>query len=228
MNGAGDEMGRRSQHTPEQLRTLIVDAARRIVETNGIAKLSAREIARAIGYAPGTLYNMFENLDEILLRVELQVLEELDKELERALNGASGSSAILRYATTYASFAHARSHLWRLLNEHQPTDPSNLPQWYVAAIQAPIVRLEGPLSTALDANDQVALRRAARTLWRMIHGMTMLTTSSKLGPSEGSEAEAQIKELVGNYLSGLIAQQGKRPVSGRSVAKTDGHLSQPR
>lgn len=221
-------MGRRSQHTPEQLRASIIDAARRIVETSGTAKLSAREIAREIGYAPGTLYNMFENLDEILLRVQMEVLEELDRALERALTGTSGSSAVLRYATTYVSFAHSRSHLWRLLNEHQHSGEASLPPWYVAAIQAPSQRLEAPLAAALGVDDEAALRRAARTLWRMIHGVTMLTTSSKLGPIDGSEADAQVKDVVGTYLTGLIAQQNLRPGAGRAAAKVDGHRSQSR
>ena len=39
-------MGRRSTHTPDQLRQLILDAAEAIIETNGLAGLSAREIAR--------------------------------------------------------------------------------------------------------------------------------------------------------------------------------------
>ena len=69
-------MGRRSQHTPEELRELILTATRRIVEERGFRALSAREIAREIGYAPGTLYNMYENLDEILLRVEARVLKD--------------------------------------------------------------------------------------------------------------------------------------------------------
>ncbi len=55
-------MGRRAVHSPEELRQLILDASRTIVETNGISGLSAREIARVIGYSPGTLYNIFETL----------------------------------------------------------------------------------------------------------------------------------------------------------------------
>ena len=42
-------MGRRSTHTPQQLRELILDAAQDIIEAQGIAGLSAREIARRIG-----------------------------------------------------------------------------------------------------------------------------------------------------------------------------------
>lgn len=220
-------MGRRSQHTPEQLRTLIVDSAQSIVEKGGVAKLSAREIARAIGYAPGTLYNMFENLDEILLRVELKLLQELDTELGRSTDGATGTSAILRYGMAYVTFAHSRPRLWCLLNEHQPAPETSLPEWYVAALQAPVQRLESPLAEALGTDDRSKLRLPARTMWRMIHGVTMLSTSSKLGPIEARDAEAQIKDLIGNYLAGLVAGQAKRSAAVRT-SKSNGRLSEAR
>ena len=41
-------MGRRSSHTPQQLKDLILEAAYDIIETQGLAGLSAREIARRI------------------------------------------------------------------------------------------------------------------------------------------------------------------------------------
>ena len=74
-------MGRRSTHTPEQLRQLILDAAQSIIETNGLAGLSAREIARRIGYSPGTIYNVFQNLDDVVLHIEARVLDALDERL---------------------------------------------------------------------------------------------------------------------------------------------------
>ena len=74
-------MGRRSSHTPQQIRALILDAAQEIIEAQGLAGLSAREIARRIGYSPGTIYNLFANLDDVVLNVEARVLDALDRRL---------------------------------------------------------------------------------------------------------------------------------------------------
>ena len=100
-------MGRRSTHTPQQLRELILDAAQDIIEAQGLAGLSAREIARRIEYSPGTIYNMFENLDDVVLHVEARVLDALDQRL---------STACCRTATP-----PARSAAWR-----RPTSPSRM------------------------------------------------------------------------------------------------------
>jgi len=67
-------MGRRSVHTPEELRELIIQAATEIVEQHGLEGLSAREVAKRIGYSPGTIYNVFENLDDLLLTIEARLL----------------------------------------------------------------------------------------------------------------------------------------------------------
>ena len=60
-------MGRRSQHSPEVLREMILDAAEAIVAEGGLTLLSAREIAKRIEYSPGTLYNIFQNLDDVVV-----------------------------------------------------------------------------------------------------------------------------------------------------------------
>ena len=70
-------MGRRSIHTPDELRELIIAATTEIVEQDGLEGLSAREIAKRVGYSPGTLYNVFENLDDLLFIIEARLLDEL-------------------------------------------------------------------------------------------------------------------------------------------------------
>jgi len=60
-------MGRRSDHTPEQLQDLVLSAARGILADEGLRGLSARRLAARIGYSVGTLYNVYENVDEIVL-----------------------------------------------------------------------------------------------------------------------------------------------------------------
>ena len=105
-------MGRRSQHTSEQLRELIIKSTQGLIERDGVGEVSAREIARAIGYAPGTLYNMFANLDDILLQVEARFLEDIEETLAQAMKGRKGVDALKRFASAYVAIAYRRPHLW--------------------------------------------------------------------------------------------------------------------
>ena len=123
-------MGRRSTHTPDQLRQLILDAAQSIIETNGLAGLSAREIARRIGYSPGTIYNMFQNLDDVVLHVEARVLDALDQRLAQALAEGDPKDKVVKLAESYLAFTSERPKLWNLLFEHYMPSGSDTPPWY--------------------------------------------------------------------------------------------------
>src|SRR3990167_3233224 len=97
-------MGRRSIHTPEELRELIIQAATDIVERDGLAGLSAREIAKRIGYSPGTLYNVFENLDDLLLTIEARLLDTLAERLAKTDPAGAPDERLRRLAGAYFAF----------------------------------------------------------------------------------------------------------------------------
>ena len=138
-------MGRRSTHTPQQLRELILDAAQDIIQAQGLAGLSAREIARRIEYSPGTIYNMFENLDDVVLHVEARVLEALDKRLSALLQDGNATDRVNRLAQAYLAFTHEQPRLWNLLFEHHLPATAALPSWYQQKLEGLMSRVEEAL-----------------------------------------------------------------------------------
>ena len=75
-------MGRRSDHSKEELLGMALDAALHLVHRGGGEALTIRAVAKAIGYAPGTLYNLFENRDDLVLQVNAATLADLRTTLE--------------------------------------------------------------------------------------------------------------------------------------------------
>lgn len=67
-------MARRSDHTRDELRTLILEAAWSIIGQENAEGLTARRVASEIGYAPGTVYNLFESMDDLILNINLRTL----------------------------------------------------------------------------------------------------------------------------------------------------------
>ena len=59
------------------LRTRLVDAAERTIDERGLAALKARDLAAEAGCAIGTIYNVFEHLDELVLAVGSRTLAML-------------------------------------------------------------------------------------------------------------------------------------------------------
>jgi AcrR family transcriptional regulator len=197
-------MGRRSSHTPEQLRELILEAAYAIIETHGLAGLSAREIARRIGYSPGTIYNMFSNLDDVVLRIEARILEALDQRLTTELaEPGSDREKVQRLAQAYLAFTHEKPRLWNLLFEHHLPAGTELPDWYQQKLEGLLARVEQGLAPLMPQVNEAERKRAARVLWAGVHGITSLSTTDKLSIVTTEAAGSLVDDLVSTYLAGL-------------------------
>lgn len=197
-------MGRRSTHTPQQLRELILDAAQEIIDGQGLAGLSAREIARRIGYSPGTIYNMFANLDDVVLNVEARVLDALEKRLSEAQQtGGAANGQIIRIAHAYLAFTQEKPRLWNLLFEHHMPAGVDLPAWYQQKLEGLMGHVERALAPHFGPGREPDLQRASRVLWAGVHGITSLSTADKLSVVTTETAGRLIDDLVGTYLAGL-------------------------
>ncbi len=193
-------MGRRSQHTPEELRELILSATRHIVEERGFQALSAREIAREIGYAPGTLYNMYENLDEIMLRVQCRVLKQLDDHIAASLVGRKKPELLHTFAVAYADFAHNHTRLWELVQFHYPELVKPVPEWYLDAINAPVARLQAIIGDTFGMSDVDEIARLSQQVWSAIHGTIQTATTPKFGIVPKSTTIWMIESVVSDFL----------------------------
>lgn len=205
-------MGRRSTHKPEQLRQLILDAAQAIIESNGLAGLSAREIARRIEYSPGTIYNMFENLDDVVLHVEARVLDELDRRIAEAMNTGAPEDKVIRIAETYLAFTSERPKLWNLLFEHYMPGGVDTPPWYQQKLELLMSHVETAMAPLFPPDAHIARQRSARVLWAGVHGITSLSTANKLSNVTSEAAAFLVRDLIKNYLAGLAvhAQEPER------------------
>jgi AcrR family transcriptional regulator len=206
-------MGRRSTHTPEELRELILRAARDIIERGGLSGLSAREVARRIGYSPGTLYNIFENLDDLVLHVEGRLLEELEQELTALPREESAEALLRRLARTYLAYTHRQPKLWNLLFEHHLPPSRPVPAWYQQRIEALLTRIEEALAPIMGDRDAAALKRSARVLWAGVHGITSLSTTDKLSTITTEAAQLLVDDLVSTYILGLSQRPAAAPLA---------------
>ena len=201
-------MGRRSSHTSEELRELIVSATTALVEEGGYASLSAREIARRIEYSPGTLYNVFENLDDLIITIEGRLLDRLIAALDASVGTAhpEGRSPLLGLLTGYLTFAQQNQQLWRLLGEHRLASDTQVPSWYQEKLKAIQARIGELLSNVLSGSlAGERLEQVAHGLWVVVHGISGLATCTKLNILPGTSAREMLEDLVNTYLDGIGA-----------------------
>ena len=105
-------MARRSDHSRDELYRLATVAARKIVETRGIEALTARSVADAIGYSPGTLYNVFDNFEALIVRLNGSTLDKLHDELSAILRTGRPAQDLRALLAAYLGFQEAHPNLW--------------------------------------------------------------------------------------------------------------------
>jgi len=113
--------GRRSDHTPEQMLGLIVERGSEIVAESGISAVTAREVARGIGYSATTVLNIMGSADAIVTAVNTRTFGLWARRLEKAL-ADKPDDRIAALVDAYFDFAQDNPRLWISIYEHKPTD----------------------------------------------------------------------------------------------------------
>ncbi|MEX2650096.1 MAG: TetR/AcrR family transcriptional regulator [Alphaproteobacteria bacterium] len=166
-------MARRSDHSHEELNALILDAARGVLEKEGLAGLTTRRIGQAIGYSPGTLYNRFKDLDDIVVNVNAATLDELYAELAAVAAGGDAAATLRALVARYLDFTTRRPKLWALLFQTSP-DAAPRPDWYYAKMGRLFSLVEAALAPLFGTGREQERRDMARLLWAGLHGLCTL------------------------------------------------------
>lgn len=94
---AAQRIGRR-QAVSEHKRALILDAARKVFEDEGLDGASLRAIAKQAGYTPAALYFHFDSKEAIYAEVLRASIARLQEDVERAVAGTRSPVEKLRAA----------------------------------------------------------------------------------------------------------------------------------
>ena len=115
-------MGRRSDHSREELFEMALSAAREIAEELGLDGLTIRRIAGRIGYSHGTLYNLFDDLDDLIIHLNGRTMDSLYEALASAPEANDPEACMLALAQGYITFTRENVKLWTLLFTHHRSD----------------------------------------------------------------------------------------------------------
>lgn len=204
-------MGRRSDHSREELIELALSAASSIVTAEGPAALTARRVAGAIGYAPGTLYNLFENLDGLILRLNGLTLDRLSQTLRGATATGRPADDLNRLLDLYLGFVDANPKLWSLLFEHRLPDGQDLPVWYHEKVQQILETVEHALAPLFESSQDEDKAETARLIWAGVHGILSLAGSGKLQVVSARPPADMARHLVSHVVAGVAARQQATP-----------------
>lgn len=196
-------MARRSDHTRSEIKEMAIAAGQELMTEGGLAGFSARKVAKAIGYTVGTIYNVFENHDHLILQVNAVTLEDMETFIRGRLETEqAGEDAIMALAGGYLDFARENYPRWSALFEHHLPPETELPGWYAEKIHRLFQLAESVLSPAIQG-EKAQAQNSARVLWAGIHGICQLGLTQTLDTVGAAPMERLIADLVEHYMAGV-------------------------
>jgi len=180
-------------------------AARIVAESEGLAGLTARRIASDIGCSVGTLYNVFDNLDTLILHLNGGTFDALYDELAGLEPVADAEMAVRGVTDAYLHFVRNNANLWNVVFEHVWPAGHPIPDWYMGKTRRIMSVLVAALAPLLPGTSEEHRYQAATVLWGGLHGIYSLAAAGKLGIVTTDSVEGLAETLVETFLAGLVA-----------------------
>ena len=186
-------------------REALVVAAEKAISTRGLSGLKSRELAAEIGVANGAVFNLVDDMDELILRVGSRTLARLDAALSAAeSNGApSPAETLVRIAVAYCDFAADNLELWRALFEHRMAPDKPIPEWAIEEQMNLFRHIYHPLAKCFPKWSADELGITARSLFAAVHGMVSLGLEQKLIAVPVAALRDEIATIVKATVKGL-------------------------
>jgi len=187
---------------PSDLRQRILDGAEALLEAEGLAALSLREVARRAGVTHQAPYHHFADRETILAELVSGGFDELTRRLARA-NDRSGDrrSAVLESGLAYVGFALDHPGLFRIMFRPEVCEPSRFP-----AAQEAGERAHAELGRLVRRlHGDAASEALASVYWAQVHGLACLIVDGPLGQQMPGlrERRAHAREVLSLFAERL-------------------------
>ncbi len=192
-------MGRRSDHTRDELKELAVSESLKLIRVKGVGEFSARSVAEKMKYSVGTLYHVFGDLETFRYHIRSAILTLLYQKVEHGV--ARNKDKLKALVSAYIDFALEESNIWNFLFSQPIKQQDKMPEWYEQQIAQLFDLMVDQI--ALHTATREAAKKASRVLWPSIHGICELAILDKLVLINAGKPKTLAHHLVDTYLAGL-------------------------
>ncbi|WP_336085632.1 TetR/AcrR family transcriptional regulator [Nocardia sp. SSK8] len=197
---------KRTKYHHGDLRATLMDACLRLIETEGLAAVSLRRVAREAGVSSGAPYHHFADRAALLSALSVDGFQQLAAELTTAKADAdSPLDALTRLAEGYVRFSREHPAQFRLMFRPELSQPEKHPDAHAAG-DAAFEILAGTVTEAVAAGVLPADRAAtlAITWWGLAHGLSSLWLDGHLD-NRSAQLGTPTPELVEAIMRGFTA-----------------------
>jgi AcrR family transcriptional regulator len=202
---------KRREKQKAELRSELVDAARKLVQEEGYEGLTIRKLAKRVGYAPMSVYSYFADKQDILFALAQDAFETLARRIEShpADDPIEALQAVL---IEYAAFGLENPNEYRTVFMTEKQKPPNFEmEEDNPAMKVLIDRVEACVAAGKLKGDPRAI---ATMLWAVGHGAISLLITFPFYPFGDQQT---FVTRVGDMMLEAIAEHEIAPLGGEPV-----------
>jgi AcrR family transcriptional regulator len=176
------------------LRDALIQHAQTRITADGLKNLRARDLAKDAGCALGAIYNVFGDLNDLVLAVNAGTFKRLGAAVAQSLADAplDATQQLIVMSHAYHRFAAENFNTWRALFDIERPAGEAAPDWYLQEMGQLFAYIDAPLSVIFPqhtAEDRALLTKA---LFSSVHGIVLLG----LDEASAGVPAAQLDEMI--------------------------------
>jgi len=197
---------------------MALDAARAIVARDGLRALSVRSIATRMGYAAGTLYQLFADLDDLIITMNCETLEMLAATANKVELKGDPADVLIRLADVYIRLVTREPKRWNAVFEYSPPAGRAMPERYQQAVGNLLALVQKVIGPLFRPGQEARRLHEARVMWSGLYGIMTLASSRK--SSVEIDPASMVHSLAKTYIAGIRALN---PPGARASRKAHPH-----
>jgi AcrR family transcriptional regulator len=183
-----------------RLRTALIDAAEAQIEAGGLGSLKARALAQVAGCSVGAIYNIFDDLDALVMAVNARTFRALGSYVSTRVRNAGDvgpQAQMITMSHAYLGFASDHTYLWRALFDLEMSVDGVVPAWYLQELVAVFALIDTPLAALFP--DMAAAERGlmVRALFSSVHGIVLLGLERRISAVPQDQIETMLTQILG-------------------------------
>lgn len=192
----------------QALRSELIAAAEGLIASQGLDALAARAVAGEVGCSVGAIYNVFDDLDGLIIAVNSKTLAGLDREIGRILpsdqSDQDPEQTLVGIGHAYCRFAAKHPRLWSALFEQGLKPDRKVPDWHLDEHVRLFSHVVAVLKEILPERSDDEIWSLARLMFSAVHGIVSLGMHDLFIAVPSDEIEQQVETLVRAMVRGLF------------------------
>ena len=197
----------------EKARETILHLTLKKLESAGLEGTKARDLASEAGVSVGSLYNIFGDLDQLIMTANSQTYDDLTAAAQACLTDARSNNfdilnQLYGLSETYIRFIEENNNRWMAVLNFNRSKSKGLPKWYTSKQYLVFGIIEDVLSELDGLSNPEERSLTARALWASVHGIVTNVYSHRVGDERAKkEAWSEIRVIVPAVVQSLSPKE---------------------